>query len=98
MLETWEIPAVEATAMEHKTDCAKAGGLRIHFLPAGRRFGGGRAELIFLLLRLMGTQDTSGLSLAITLGSNERSRNSALISMGATKRGIFKSTARFPHG
>ena len=35
-LETWV-----------KNDYAQSGGSRNHFLPAGRRFGGGRAGLIF---------------------------------------------------
>jgi hypothetical protein len=38
--------------MEHKNDYAQAGGSRHHFLPAGRRFGGGRAGLILLSVDL----------------------------------------------
>ena len=36
--------------MEHKNDYAQSGGSRNYFLAAGRRFGCGRAGLIFLSL------------------------------------------------
>jgi len=39
--------------MEHKNGYAQCGNSRNHFLPAGRRFGWGRAGLIFLSLLIV---------------------------------------------
>ncbi len=66
--------------MAQKNDYAQSGGSRHHFLPAGRRFGCGRAGLIFLSLR----SPTSPRSFLSSLPGTRNGSRAARCASGST--------------